>query len=77
MDGGSGNGQWWHNEQRDGEAIAMGDGMAVAQWMAQWAADDRRACRSGTMGGDARWMAAVTMMDSSGVIAMDGGRGNG
>ncbi len=40
MDGSSNNGQWQHNEQQDGKAIAMGDGTAVAQWTAQLAADN-------------------------------------
>jgi hypothetical protein len=35
MDGGSGDGQQRRNGQRDGKAIAMGNGMAVAQWTAQ------------------------------------------
>jgi hypothetical protein len=52
MDGGSGNGQWQRNGQKDGKAITMGDGTEVAQWMAQWVADDGRRCRRGTMGGD-------------------------
>ncbi len=29
------------------------------------------------MGGNARWMAAAIMMDGGGMIAMDGGSGNG
>ncbi len=32
--------QWRRNGLRDGEAIMMGDGMVVAQLMAQWAADN-------------------------------------
>ncbi len=60
MDGGSGDGQqWWHNGQRDGEAIAMGNGMAVAQWMAQWVTDDCPQYRNGIIGGNARSTAAA------------------
>ncbi len=40
MDGGSGNRQQWRNGRWVGEAITMGNGLAVVQWMAQWAADD-------------------------------------
>jgi hypothetical protein len=40
MDSSSGNGQQWRNRQRDSKAIAMGNGMPVAQWTAQWAADN-------------------------------------
>jgi hypothetical protein len=34
MGSGSGNGQWWRNECQVGEAVAMGNGTAVVQWMA-------------------------------------------
>ncbi len=78
MDSSSGDGQQRRcNWQRDRKAIAMGDGMAVAQWMAQWAADDRHQCRGSAIGGNARWMAATITMDGSSVIAMDGGSGDG
>ncbi len=40
------------------------------------AADNCHQCKSGEMGGGARWTAAI-MMDGSGVIAMDHGSGYG
>jgi hypothetical protein len=45
MCGGSGDGQRWHDWRQDGKAIAMGDETAVAQLMAQWAADNCRRMR--------------------------------
>ncbi len=39
MDGDSGNGQWWCSWWQYSEVIPIGNGTAVAQWMAQWAAD--------------------------------------
>jgi hypothetical protein len=63
--------------QQDGKAIAIGNGMAVAHRMAQWAADDCRQCRSNAIGGNARWAAAVITMDCGGVIAMDSGNSDG
>jgi hypothetical protein len=77
MDSGSSNGQQWRNGQQDGEAIAMGNGMVAAQWMAQWDVDDCLQSRSSAMGGDARWMAEAIMMDGGGVIAMDTSSGDG
>jgi hypothetical protein len=75
MDGSSGNGQRWRNGWRDGGVIVMGEGMAVARWMAHLAADDRRQCRSSTMGGDGRWKAVAITIDG-GMIGTDGGSGN-
>jgi hypothetical protein len=49
----------------------------MARWTAQWGADDCRQCRSSSIGGNARWMAAVIMMDVGGVIVIDGGRSDG
>jgi hypothetical protein len=77
MDGGSGDRQWWSNGQRDRSVIAIGNETAAAQWMAQWAADDCGQCRSGAMGGNARWTAAAITMDRGGMIAMDGGSNDG
>jgi hypothetical protein len=77
MDGSSGNGQRWHNGRQDGRVIAMDNGGAVAQWTAQWVADNHHQHRSGAMGGDAKWMEAAVTMDGGGVIAMDGGSGDG
>jgi hypothetical protein len=77
MDGSSGDGQRWHNGWQDSRVTVMGDGTAVAQWMAQWAAEDCRRHKSGAMGGVARWTAASIMMDGGSVIAMDGSSGNG
>jgi hypothetical protein len=76
MDGGSSNGQQRHNGWRDSGAIAMGDGMAVAQLTAKWAVDDHCQCRSGAMRGNTRWTAAAIRMDSGRMITMDGGSGN-
>jgi hypothetical protein len=61
MNGSSSNGQWQHNGRGDSGVITMGNEMAVAQWMAQWAADDCHQRRSGTMGQNgwqqqSRWM---------------------
>ncbi len=78
MDSSSGDGQQRRrNRQRDSKAIAMGGGMAVARWTAQWAADDRHQCRGSAIGGNARWMVATITMDGSSVIAMDVGSGDG
>ncbi len=77
LDGGSGNGQWQHSGRQDSKAIVMGNKMAATQWAAQWAADDRCQCRSSAIGGNARWMAAAITMDGGGMIAMDGGSGDG
>jgi hypothetical protein len=76
MDGSSNNGQQWCNGWLDGEVFAIGDGTAVALWMAQWVADDCPQHRSGAMGGNVRWTEVVIMMDSGGKIAMDGGSNN-
>jgi hypothetical protein len=65
------NGRW------DGKAIALGNGKAVAQWMAQWAAEDCRQCRSGAIGGNARWTSATITLDGGGVIGIDGGSSKG
>ncbi len=40
MDGSSSNGQWRRNGRLDGKAIAMGNERALAQWTAQWMADN-------------------------------------
>jgi hypothetical protein len=40
MDGGSRDGQWRCNGWWDDGVIAMGNGMAAAQWTAQLAADN-------------------------------------
>ncbi len=77
MDSGSGDGQQQRNGQRDSRVIAMGNRMAAAHWMAQWAADDSHQHRSGAMGGDARWTAVAIRIDGGSVIAMDSGSGNG
>ncbi len=55
----------------------MGNGTEATQWTAQWAVDDCHQRRSGTIGGNTRWKAAAITMDSSSVIAMDGGSGDG
>jgi hypothetical protein len=77
MDGSSGNGQQRRNRQHDSRVIIIGDGTAVVQWMAQWAADDCRRHRSSAMEGNARWTAAVITMEGGSVIAIDGGSGDG
>ncbi len=77
MDGSSGNGQQLHNGRQDSKVDVMGNGTAVAQWMAQLAVNDCRQCRSGAMGGNARWMAGAITMDGRGVITMDGSGGDG
>ncbi len=56
MDISSGGWQRQCNGQWDRKAIAMGNGMVVAQWTAQRAANDCCWHRRGTMGGDTRWM---------------------
>ncbi len=55
----------------------MDDGTAVARWTAQLAVDDCHQCRSGTIGGDARWNAAAITMDGGGMSAMDGSSSDG
>jgi hypothetical protein len=55
----------------------MGNRMALAQWTAQWAADDCCQCRSGANQGNARWTAAEITMNDSGMIMMDGSSSNG
>jgi hypothetical protein len=66
MDGSSSNGQWRRNGRLDGKAIAMGNERALAQWTAQWMADNCHWLRSDAMGGNKRWTAAViTMEDGS------------
>jgi hypothetical protein len=45
----------------------MGDGTAMVQWTAQWAASICHQCRSGAMGGDARWTAAAITVDGGGM----------
>jgi hypothetical protein len=61
----------------------MGGGTAkksrwvMGQWTAQWAADNCRQCRSGAIGGDIRLTTAVITIDGGGMIAMDGGSGDG
>jgi hypothetical protein len=77
IDGGIGNGQRRHNGRHNGEAIATGDGIAAAQWTAQWVADDCHQRRSGAIGGNARWTAATITMDGDGKIAVVGGSGDG
>ncbi len=77
MDGGSSNGQRWCNRWQDNKVIAIGDGTAVAWWMAQWAVDDHHQCRSNANGGNARWPAAAITMDGGGKIAMEGGSSDG
>jgi hypothetical protein len=54
MDGGIGDGHWQCNERQDGKAVAMGNGMVVAQLTAQWAAYNCCQCKSGTIGGNKR-----------------------
>ncbi len=39
MDSSSSNGEWRHNGWRDSGVIGMGNGMAMVQWTAKWAAD--------------------------------------
>ncbi len=77
MDGGSSNWQRRQNGRQYGSVIRMGNGMAVVQLMAQWAVGIFCQCRSGTMGGNARWTAVAITMDGGGMIVMDGGSGNG
>jgi hypothetical protein len=76
MYGGSGNGQrrrhWW----RDGNMITIGNGMALALWMAQWVANNCCERRSGAMRGDARLTVVAITMDSDGMITTDGDSGN-
>ncbi len=55
MDSNSHDGQQqWRNGRQDSKAVAMGNRMAVAQWTAQWVADDCHQCRSGAIGGNTR-----------------------
>jgi hypothetical protein len=68
MNSGSGDGQQRHNGRQDSDAIAIGNGMAVVQWTAQWAADNHCQCRSGAIRGEARWMAATIRMDGGSEI---------
>jgi hypothetical protein len=77
MDSKSSDGQRWRNGWQDSKMNAMGNGTAVVQWTAQWAAKNHHRCRSGAMGGNVRWMVVAITMDSDGMIALDGGRGNG
>jgi hypothetical protein len=77
MEAGSVKGQLQCNGQRDGKTIAIGNGMAAAQWTAQSTVDECRQCRSGAMGGYARWTASAITMDGGGKIVMDGSSGGG
>ncbi len=76
MNGGSSNGQQWGNGWREGRVIAMDNGMAAVQWMAQWAADDCCQHRRSTMGGNTRWTAVAITMDRGRVIAIDSNSSN-
>ncbi len=71
MDSGSGDEQWGHNGRQDGKEITMGNGTAVAQWMAQWAADDCHQHRRGAMGGYARLMVVAITMIGGYMLVMD------
>jgi hypothetical protein len=77
MDGGSGDEQWRRNGWWDGKVFVIGNGTVVVQWMAQWMAGNHHQFRSGSMGGNARWMAVAITMDGGGAIAIDGGNGDG
>ncbi len=58
-----------HNGQRQRQQET------AVQWAAEW--QNNRGGQSSAMGGNARWMAAVIMMDGSSEFEMDGGSGNG
>jgi hypothetical protein len=77
MDSGGSDGQRQCNGWQDGGVIMMGNGATVAQWMAQWAADNCCQRRGGAMGGNARWTAAAIRIDGGCVTVMDGGSGDG